>query len=239
MAEKFKEHFDSIAEHYDDERGEFSHIEAQVILGSCGKIRGCRILDIGTGTGIVALEFAKRVGKEGKVIGIDISESMLNIARNKAKKYSIDNIKFDVGSFTNIPLNNESVDVIISSAALHHVEPHKKLKAFSEMWRVLKYGGKLTINDSMYENEEWRKIFINLDLLKSHLKKIRFPEERIDIALGLTKSSVGIIGTFRDEYVESVGAIRKYAEGAGFKEIKIKSSYKDFPAHWILKAKKL
>ena len=59
------------------------------------------------------------------------------------------------------------------------------------------------------------------------------------MALGLTKTSVGLIGTFRDEYVESVDAIKKYAEEAGFKRIKIKVTYKPLPAHWILKAKKI
>ena len=239
MSDKFKKHFDSIAEEYDDDRGEFSQIEAMVLLGSCGKIKGGIILDIGTGTGIVALEFAKRIGKAGEVIGIDISESMLRRAKKKAEENDITNIKFDRGSFTNIRLKNESVDMIVSSAALHHVEPHNKPKAFREMWRVLKIGGRIVINDAMYENKEWRRIFIDRDLLREHLLKINFPKERMNMALGLTKTSVGLIGTFRDEYVESVDSIKKYAEEAGFKEIKIKPSYKPLPAHWILKAKKL
>ncbi len=239
MSDKFKEHFDSIAEEYDDEREDFSKMEAMVLIYSCGKIKGCKILDIGTGTGIIALEFAKRVGNEDEVIGIDISESMLKIAKKKAKEIGVNNIKFKVGSFTNIPLTNESVDIIVSSAALHHVKPQEKLNAFKEMWRVLKIGGRIVINDAMYENEEWRSIFIDMDLLKRHLEKIGFPKERMDMTLGLTKTSVGLIGTFRDEYVESVGAIKKYAEEAGFKGIKIKVTFKPLPAHWVLKAKKL
>lgn len=239
MSDEFKEHFDSIAEDYDNEREDFSQMEAMIIIYSCGKIKGGRILDIGTGTGIIAIEFAKRVGKEDEVIGIDISESMLKRAEEKAKENGLNNIKFDVGSFTNIPLSNESVDIIVSSAALHHVKPQDKLKAFREMLRVLKIGGRIVINDAMYETEEWRRIFINRELLKKHLERINFPKERMDMALGLTKTSVGLCGTFRDEYVESVDAIKKYAEEAGFKRVKIKVTYKPLPAHWILKAKKL
>jgi ubiquinone/menaquinone biosynthesis C-methylase UbiE len=133
MTKKFKERFDAIAESYDADRGEFSLMDALLIVGSSGKVRGCKVLDIGTGTGIVAFEFAKRVGEDGEVIGIDISEPMLQRAREKARKGGISNIKFDVGSFTNIPLASESIDVVVSSTALHHVEPQEKPKAFSEM----------------------------------------------------------------------------------------------------------
>lgn len=236
MSEKFKNKFDSWAESYDTDMAQFSSMNAKLLASCCGKMKGSRILDIGTGTGIVAFEFARRVGVEGEVTGIDISEKMLQKPIKKAKEDGMTNIRFKRGGFVDIPLDDVSVDVIVSSNALHHVEPKEKQNAFKEMWRVLKKDGIILINDFMYENADWRKIFTDPILFKPHLEKMHFPKEATELTLGLKHPDRGLVYAFKNEYTEDVNSIKKYAKEAGFRDIKIEPIIKPVPFSWILRA---
>ena len=105
---------------------------------------GGKILDVGTGPGYVPIEIAKR-NPNLEVWGVDISKTMIKLARKNAEKAGVENVKFEVMSAYDLKFPKKYFDLIISVDALHHFS--MPLKAFNEMYRVLKAGGKAWIYD--------------------------------------------------------------------------------------------
>jgi len=106
---------------------------------------GMTVLDLGSGAGIDVFLAAKKVGKTGRAIGVDMTEEMIRRAEeNKVKLKSL-NTEFRLGEIENLPVASGSVDRILSNCVINLV-PDKRL-AFSEMYRVLKPGGKFTVSD--------------------------------------------------------------------------------------------
>ncbi|MEM1544900.1 MAG: class I SAM-dependent methyltransferase [Candidatus Methanomethylicia archaeon] len=102
------------------------------------------ILDIGTGPGRLPIEIVKQVPNV-KVIGIDISKSMIKIARKNAEKEGIDKVEFRIGSAYNTGFKDLSVDLVLSTGLIHHLK--EAVKAFNEIYRILKYKGEAWIYD--------------------------------------------------------------------------------------------
>ena len=103
------------------------------------------VLDLGSGTGFDAFLAVKKVGDTGKVIGVDMTEEMINIARNLADKYGYKNVEFRLGDIENLPVENELIDIIISNCVIN-LAPDK-LKVFKEAFRVLKKTGRAYVSD--------------------------------------------------------------------------------------------
>jgi SAM-dependent methyltransferase len=103
------------------------------------------VVDLGSGAGNDCFVARHYVGEKGQVIGIDMTEEMIEKARSNTKKLNLDNVDFILGDIDNIPLKDNYADVVVSNCVLNLV-PDKK-KAFKEIYRILKPGGHFSIAD--------------------------------------------------------------------------------------------
>lgn len=113
---------------------EFAHIKA-----------GDTVVDLGSGAGNDCFVARALTGESGKVIGIDMTEAMIQKATENAAKLGFTNISFVLGDIENMPVAHNTADVVISNCVLNLV-PDKE-KAFKEIYRILKQGGHLSVSD--------------------------------------------------------------------------------------------
>jgi arsenite methyltransferase len=106
---------------------------------------GAVVLDLGSGAGIDAFVARRLVGEEGRVIGVDMTESMLERARANAAKLGYANVEFRFGEIEALPVEDATVDVVISNCVLNLVPD--KAAAFAETFRVLRPGGHFCVSD--------------------------------------------------------------------------------------------
>ena len=171
---------------YSDE--ELTSVPEDANLGlGCGNpvavaslVEGETVLDLGSGAGFDCFLAATRVGKTGKVIGIDMTPEMIEKARENTRKGDYENVEFRLGEIENIPAADNSVNVVISNCVIN-LSPDKK-RVFSETFRVLKPGGRIMISD--------------LVLLK---ELPDFIKSSIEAYVGCLSGAM-----LRDEYIEAI-----------------------------------
>jgi ubiquinone/menaquinone biosynthesis C-methylase UbiE len=114
------------------------------------------VIDLGSGAGNDCFVARALIGETGKVIGVDMTEAMINKARANSEKLGFNNVEFRLGDIENMPVSENLADVVISNCVLNLV-PNKE-KAFNEIFRILKPGGHLSVSDVVLRGALHEKI---------------------------------------------------------------------------------
>lgn len=112
---------------------------------------GQTVLDLGAGAGLDAFVARRIVGDDGRVLGIDMTQEMVEKARANARTLGYDNVDFYLGDIEALPFDDATVDVVISNCVLNLVPD--KAAAFAEMYRVIEPGGHFCVSDVVYQGE--------------------------------------------------------------------------------------
>jgi len=199
---------------------------------------GETVLDLGSGGGIDVILSAKRVGPTGKAYGLDMTDEMLALARENQKKAGVENAEFLKGAIENVPLPDNSVDVIISNCVINL--SGDKDRVISEAFRVLKPGGRFAVSDvvlrgdvpadirksmelwagciagaleeSEYREKLARAGFESVEVEPTRVYKVEEAREFLEAA-GLDPESVGpeVAGKFISAFVRAVKPAAKSA----------------------------
>ena len=137
------------------------------------------VLDLGSGAGFDCFLASKKVGKKGKVIGVDMTPEMVKRARENAAKNNYQNVEFKLGEIENLPLGDERVNLIISNCVINLSVD--KSKVFQEAKRVLKNNGQMYVSDIVLLGELTKEQKNNPDLISGCVAGALQKEDYLDL----------------------------------------------------------
>ena len=183
------------------------------------------VLDLGSGAGLDCFFAAKKVGETGYVFGIDMTPEMIERARSSAQRLNIQNVEFRQGYLEDLPVEDNTVDVIISNCVIN-LSPNKS-KVFSEAFRVLRPGGKLAVSDIVtdgplpqsikqslsawagcvagaVEANEYIGLMEAVGFTNVSVTPVFFGQATVDGALDDLKDTIGLTTVSRDDVYKAV-----------------------------------
>jgi len=170
---KTRKYFAAVANRWDKMREDFfDETVADSILKASDVKPGNTIVDVGCGTGFLTRQAALQTQGKGRIIGVDLSPSMLETARdNLAKLRLLDTVELRTGDAENIPVQDGFADAVVGNMILHHCPRPKR--AISEMTRILKNGGRIAVADLEKHKEHWLRAEMADRWLGFELAKVR------------------------------------------------------------------
>lgn len=198
--------------------GKFS--EANLGLG-CGNPvamaemqEGDTVLDLGSGAGFDCFLAMRKVGEQGKVIGVDMVPEMVAKAKANAEKYDYQNVEFKLGEIEKLPVEDETVDIIISNCVIN-LSPDKD-QVFAEAYRVLKTGGKMFVSDIVLLKELSEEVKNNPELLSGCVAGALLKEDYI--------SKMEAAGFAVEILSEDTDISKKQYQGIPLESLKVKAT---------------
>jgi arsenite methyltransferase len=170
---------------------------------------GETVLDLGSGGGIDVLLSARRVGPAGKAYGLDMTDEMLALARENQRKAGVENVEFLKGEIENIPLPDNSVDVVISNCVINLSAD--KDRVLREAFRVLRPGGRLAVSDVVIRGEAPAEVRRSMELWVGCIAGALRDQDYIEKLTGAGFHSIDIEPT----RVYSVEDARQFLAGEG------------------------
>lgn len=158
----------------------------EVATDVSNEIKSGRILDIGTGPGYLPIEIARML-PDVEVVGIDLSEDMVKIARRNAEKANVNRVRYEVEDANKMSFANSSFDFVVSTGSLHHWK--KPIEVFNEIYRVLKIRGHAWVYD------------LRRDVQRESIERLR---ERYGSLTGLVYKWVRLHSSIRLDSVRSI-----------------------------------
>jgi ubiquinone/menaquinone biosynthesis C-methylase UbiE len=185
---------------------------------------GERVLDLGSGAGFDCFLAANKVGKTGKVIGVDMTPEMIDKARANAKKGKYTNVEFRLGEIENLPAADNSVDVIISNCVIN-LAPNKK-RVFEEAFRVLAPKGRLMVSDIVLLKELPKTIQKNVEAYVGCISGAETKDKYIELIQKAGFQEVKIIEekTYPLEYIISESTTKEIINSLGMSPEEVKDS---------------
>jgi len=185
---------------------------------------GETVLDLGAGAGFDCFLAANKVGKRGKVIGVDMTPEMIDKARANARKGKYTNVEFRLGEIENLPAADNSVDVIISNCVIN-LSPNKK-RVFEEAFRVLSPKGRLMVSDIVLLRELPESIRENVEAYAGCISGAEIKDKYIELIQKAGFQEVRIIEekTYPLEYIISESAAQEIVKSLDMSLAEVKEA---------------
>ncbi len=184
--------------------------------------KGETILDLGSGAGLDCFLASDKVGQDGKVIGVDVTPEMIEKAKENARKGNYGNVEFRLGEIENLPVEGNSIDVVISNCVINL--SIDKRRVFQEAYRVLKPGGRLMISDIVLLKELPDSIKNSIEAYIGCLSGAVMKDEYIEAIKSAGFQDVKIIGetSFPIECLDNDPTVKAVTEGLNISPEKLR-----------------